>query len=513
MKSKLLKLTVAAFVAMTTFMHAQAPLGTAIITETFENWTGSVPNNWEIAPANTIAAANVQQVTNSSTVTPVQSGSYSCKLINTASSYTPGVFATNTVAITAGMAYQVSYYARGKGTISVEVTDGTAATTSTSYTAANGQSVSGKGWHHYFQTVQTATSIPNAQFCLKVKSTGTYTASGGVSITGIDVDSFVVRPYTPVAFASLSTIQTTTLSSGNSPFFGQFVAQTGGIVTGLVLSSSSTASAVAYSGYYVQTTGAAGWGAGYVFDQTNAPNLAIGDSVTFGCAIDEYFGMTEFVQINNFNKVSSGNPVTALGQATYSVNTQTMAQEQYEAFLIKVENATVQTYSANYGQGTLADATSSVPCTFDFKGGFYAPNGSATSGSTGNPGYNATNLIGTTPICVTGNVNYEFSAFNIIPRDSADIVLNCTALGIEKHNSLNANVYPNPMANDLNIQLPFAATKVSVSITDIMGREMIAPVAASGTSININNLNLNAGTYFVKITADGKTQITKVVKQ
>lgn len=516
MKSKLLKLTVAAFVAMTTFMHAQtapATLGAAIVNDGFETWTSTAPiapTNWEIAPANTIAAANVQQVTNSSTLTPVQSGTYSCKLINTATSYTPGIVAGNTVAVTAGMGYQISYYARGKGTITVELTDGSAATTSANYVSANGQSISGKTWHHCYQTVIAPTTTNNAQFCLKVKSTSTYTAAGGYSITGIDVDSFVVRPYTPVASASLYDLQYTTAANGNSPFYAQFVGQTGGIVTALVLSSASTTSAPAYNGYYLQTSGSTAWGAAYVYDNTNAANLSIGDSVTFGCAVDEYYNMTELESVSNFTKVSSGHPFVTLTQTTYSVNSQTLAQEMYESFLVNIQNAIVQTYSANYGQGTIQDA-SGVPCTFDFKGGFYAPHGSATAGSAGNPGYTPT--IGTQTYCVTGNINYEFSAYNIIPRDSADIVTGCVALGIEKHNSLNANVYPNPMANDLNIQLPFAATKVSVSITDIMGREMIAPIATSGTNVNVNNINIAAGTYFVKITADGKTQITKIVKQ
>ena len=514
MKSKLLKLTVAAFVAMSTFVHAQAPatLGAAIINEGFESWntaTPSVPNNWEIAPASTIAAANVTPVT-VNTLTPVQSGTLSCKLVNTVASYTAGIFATNPTTVTAGMGYQISYYARGKGTIAAELTDGSAATTSANYVATNGQSVKGKNWHHYVQTVIAPTTTNNAQFCLKVKSTGTYTAAGGISITGIDVDSFVVQPYTPVAFASLTAIQTTTLTSGNSPFFGQSILQTGGIVTCVVPTSASTSVTPQYGSYYVQTTGSTAWGAAYVFDLTNAPNVAVGDSVTFGCAVDEYFNFTELEQITNFTKVSSGHAVTALG-ATQGINTQTLAQEQYEGFLVSIQNATVNTYSANYGQGTITDVASGVPCTFDFKTNFYAPNGNATTGSSGTPGYVPT--IGTQTYCVTGNINYEFSAYNIVPRDSGDIVKNCAVLGVEKHNSLNANVYPNPMANELNIQLPFAAAKVSVSIIDVMGREMIAPVTTSGTNVNVNNVNLNAGTYFVKITADGKTQITKVVKQ
>ena len=500
MKSKLLKLTIAAFVAMTVNANAQATLGTAIVNNGFETWSGASPNvpaGWEVAPASTIAAANVTQVTNSNTVIPVQSGTYSCKLVNTATTYTSGILAGTGVSVTAGMGYQVSYYARGKGTITCEVTDGSAATSSANYAAANGQSVSGKGWHHYYQTVIAPTTTTNAQFALKVKSTGTYTNSSGVSITGVDVDSFVVQPYTPIP-ASLYNIQYTTSTSGNSPFFGQFVSQTGGIVTDIILGSTGA------TGYYVQTSGSNAWSAALVFDQTNVANVAQGDSVTFMCAVDEYFNMTELVQVSNFAIVSHNNPLPST-----PVNTQTIAQEQYEGILVNIQGATVNTYSANYGQGTMTDG-SGVPCTFDFKSGFYAPNGAATAGSSGNPGYVAT--VGT-QYCVVGNVNYEFSAYNIVPRCSTDVFASCTVLNIEKHNSLNANVYPNPVANELNIQLPFAATKVNVSIVDVMGREMIAPVNASGNNINVNNLNIAAGTYFVKITADGKTQISKIVKQ
>ncbi len=501
MKSKLLKLTIAAFVAMTINANAQATLGAPVVVNTFESWSGASPNvpaGWEVAPASTIAAANVSQVTTVGTLS-VQSGTYSCKLVNTATTYTSGILAGTGVSVTAGMGYQVSYYARGKGTITCEVTDGSAATTSANYAAANGQSVSGKGWHHYYQTVIAPTTTNNAQFALKVKSTGTYTSSTFPlpGIVGVDVDSFVVQPYTPIP-ASLYNIQYTTAASGNSPFFGQFVSQTGGIITDVILSSTSK------TGYYVQTSGSNTWSAALVFDQTNAPNVAIGDSVTFTCAVDEYFNMTELVQVSNLNIVSHNNPLPST-----AVNTQTIAQEQYEGILVNIQGATVNTYSANYGQGTITDA-SGVPCTFDFKAGFYSPNGSATAGSTGNPGYAAT--VGTM-YCVVGNVNYEFSAYNIVPRDSGDVFKNCTVLGVEKYNSLNANLYPNPVANELNIQLPFAATKVNVSIMDVMGREMIAPVSASGTNVNVSNLNLAAGTYFVKITADGKTQISKIVKQ
>ena len=501
MKSKLLKLTFALFAATALNVQAQtlpATLGADVVNDGFEAWTGSAPTTWNIAPASTILAANVTKVTNASTLTPVQSGSFSLKMVNTASSYTSGIMATNPVAVTGGMGYQISFYARGKGTITSEVTDGSAATSSANYTAANGQSVSSANWRHFYQTVVVPTTTNNAQFALKVKSTGTYTNSSGVSITGVDVDSFVVRPYTPVANVSLYDIEYTVAANTNSPFYAQQVIKTGGIVTGITPSSSG-----GWGSYYIQTTGSNAWASALVFDLTNAGSVALGDSVTFGCAIDEYFGMTELVQITNWQKVSSGNPVPA----ALAVTTQTMQQEQYEGFLVKISNAVVQTYSANFGEATATDV-SGVPGILNVKAGFYPPNGTATAGSSGNPGYVVT--VGNS-YCFTGNINYSFSAYMLFPRDSADVVLNCLN-SIENHTALNANVFPNPINNALTIQLPFVAQKVNVSFVNVLGKEVLS-TSTSGSVISLNNLNLPAGVYMVKIIADDKTQMVKIIKE
>jgi hypothetical protein len=504
MKTKLLKLTSALFTLLAVNINAQtapATLGAATIGDDFENWTGMTPNNWMKAPVTTIAPGGVKQAVATGTLTASQSGTFAANLQNSTTSYTAGIMGGNPVAVTAGMGYQVSYYARGKGTITCEVTDGSAATTGANYAAAAGQPVSGKTWHHYYQTVIAPTTTNNAQFALKVKSTGTYTAAGGISITGIDIDSFLVRPYTPDANVSLYDIQYSTAPNGNSPFYAQYVGKTGGIVTAALPTSTGLAQY-----YYLQTTNANQWGAALVFDPTNAPNVVVGDSLTFGCAVDEYFNMTELVQINNFTKVSSGNIVPTPVAAT----TQTMQQEMYEAMLVSISGsgpATIATYSANYGQATGADV-SSVPATFDLKNGFYPPNGNATSGSAGNPGYVPTVGSG---YCFTGVINYEFSVYNLVPRDSADIIANCST-GLDNRNTaFGAIVFPNPMTNVLIIQLPFEAQNVKVSLVDVLGNEVLSNTT-SGSVVNLNNVNLSAGVYIVKIVADGKTQITKTIK-
>lgn len=89
---------------------------------------------------------------------------------------------------------------------------------------------------------------------------------------------------------------------------------------------------------------------------------------------------------------------------------------------------------------------------------------------------------------------------------------NCST-GINKPGmELQANVYPNPVKNALTVQLPFAAQKTSVSITDVLGKEVMS-VTASGSQISVNEINATPGIYFVKIIADGKTQVTKLIKE
>ena len=500
MKSKLLKLTLAALLVFNIKMQSQvippATLGTAVFFDGFENWAGTPtqPTAWMQAPTTTIPASGVTQAATTSTATPAEQGTYACNLQNTATTYS--YMATSpTFSVTAGMGYQITYYARGKGTISSGIATGTV------NTAPGGEPVSGKTWHQYKQTVIAPATASNAAFFLKIKSTGAYT-SGGVTITGVDVDSFCVRPYTPVANVNLYSLQYTTASSGNSPFYGQFVNQTGGIVTAITVGSTGV------SGYYVQTTGAKTWAAMSVYDYTNAALVHVGDSITFGGSIDEFYGMTQMSNITNFINVSTVNG------HSYTLNslpltTQTISQEMYEAMFVNLQGATVNSYTASYGQATITDG-SGVPALADLKDGFYAPNGNATSGSAGTPGYVPTAGIS---YCFVGNVYYSFG-YNIEPRDSGDVYKNCTLLGIENHsNALHANVYPNPVTNQLIIDLPFVSSKTNVSITDILGKEIMSLNNLSGNQVSINDMNMPAGVYLVKITADGNTQVSKIVKQ
>ncbi len=105
--------------------------------------------------------------------------------------------------------------------------------------------------------------------------------------------------FVSVAFAQIPAtiyeIQYTTDPSGDSPLLDQAVT-TSGVVT-----------AVHYDGFLIYD-GAAPWQAVFVYDFTST--TAVGDDVTVTGTVQEYFGMTEIVDVTSFAINSHGNPVT-----------------------------------------------------------------------------------------------------------------------------------------------------------------------------------------------------------
>lgn len=70
--------------------------------------------------------------------------------------------------------------------------------------------------------------------------------------------------------------------------------------------------------------------------------------------------------------------------------------------------------------------------------------------------------------------------------------------------------YPNPVTNVLN--LSYSSEISSVEVFNVLGQKVIAKTL-NVTNGQVDMSNLNAGTYLVKVTADGLTKTIKVVKQ
>ncbi len=87
---------------------------------------------------------------------------------------------------------------------------------------------------------------------------------------------------------------------------------------------------------------------------------------------------------------------------------------------------------------------------------------------------------------------------------------NCNALSIDEELLNNLILYPNPTANDINIQFAENQNVESISIYDVLGKEIFTKkVEASETNITLRP-NLSSGVYFLKINSD-KGQFSKKI--
>jgi hypothetical protein len=85
-------------------------------------------------------------------------------------------------------------------------------------------------------------------------------------------------------------------------------------------------------------------------------------------------------------------------------------------------------------------------------------------------------------------------------------------VGTKEIAKLSAQITPNPAKNNLYIALGEEANSASVSVFDVLGRNVISN-KFSGAQMELNIEGLLKGLYFIEIKADGKTTTQKFVKE
>jgi phosphatidylserine/phosphatidylglycerophosphate/cardiolipin synthase-like enzyme len=242
--------------------------------------------------------------------------------------------------------------------------------------------------------------------------------------------------------------------TANSPYDGFEVT-----VKGIVTATYST-------GYFIQD-GDTAWTGIYIYDQGNTP--AIGDSVTLTGTVDEYYNMTEIVNLTGFATINTGNPlpepiVITSGEAT----------EAYESVLIRVEEAECTNPDLGYGEWEINDG--SGPVAVDDMGIAFAP------------------TIGTS-YTVTGPLNYSYSAFKIEPRDEnditvAEVIYFTTPLSISDIQETSVT-----LSWETNVA---SSTNVAIGLTNQLEMDTISDPAQTTThSMTIDGLTANSF-YYIK---------------
>jgi len=410
----------------------------------FEDWTGSVPDDWAGSRTN-LASSAVSQVTDN-----VHGGTYAVRLENATSSHKRCT--TQPVAVTAGQNYSVTFWVRGAGEIRVGLFDGRPGGSS-GYATYTPYSTAGSAWQQVSVSISAANDTTEAEFVLSVRNS--------VAPEHIVVDDVTIGDAAPLTPTSIYDIQYTTDASGDSPYNLQAVL-TGGVITAVLPGE----------GYFVQS-GSGPWNGIYVYDQNNT--TAIGDSVTFTANVSEYFNLTELSGVSDFTVVSSGNSVEP-----FDVPTGDVALEALESVLVRVSNAscTVAPSGATFGKYNVDDGTGEAII------------GKLIHTTTPDP------VVGTS-YNITGVNYYTFGEYNIQPRMPSDVEF---ASGIAEAGLLDAITFgPNPATNLLHIQLGDAAgSQLLYHLTDLQGRT-VQSGQLSSSQAQLSVSELPAGLYHLTL--------------
>jgi len=429
-----------------------------IFTSGFESWTGNVPDNWVGVKTSLPADSLTQSATNP------HGGSYAMNLKNSSTSSHKRV-TTQTLTVTDGTSYTITYWVKGHGSIRCGLFDGRAADYGyATYTAYH--DINSSTWAQFSDIVTAANDTTGAEFIFSIKSTFS-------DLNGLQVDDVSITQGAVSNNVTIYDIQYTTDASGDSPYINQVVT-TAGIVTGKHK-----------LGYFLQD-GAGAWNGIYVYDDSaSVSTINVGDSVEVSGTAVEYFTFTEISNVSSFSIKSSGNTLPT----PLTVTSANFATEANEGVLVKIFNAECIETNSGFGMWTVSN------------------NSGSDSTRIHNLIYAFTPTFGTS-YDITGPTYFAYNEYRIEPRDASDVQV---STGINNYDQSALSIYPNPATS--NVYINNISNIKTIKISNILGETIEnINVTSNNTVVNVNAYS--KGLYFISLLNNNGVVVTKkFVKQ
>ena len=98
--------------------------------------------------------------------------------------------------------------------------------------------------------------------------------------------------------------------------------------------------------------------------------------------------------------------------------------------------------------------------------------------------------------------------------EATSVCYDVTTLSVDSfENTLNLEVYPNPVVNDVTIKLNRSYNNIGVQVYTTLGQLVRTIKASNETLFKVNMSDLALGVYILKINADGKASSSVLVKK
>jgi len=144
---------------------------------------------------------------------------------------------------------------------------------------------------------------------------------------------------------------------------------------------------------------------------------------------------------------------------------------------------------------------------------FIAQYNAATS-TTNGAGANCNQLRSNPDMTATKARKYVDSLQGFLsPRLACGLGLaQCALVGVQENiNQVEVSIYPNPSANDFNINVTGTDKIQQIELFDVTGRTIKTISGLNTNSYLVNREGINAGVYFTKITLNNKNIVTKKI--
>ena len=134
-------------------------------------------------------------------------------------------------------------------------------------------------------------------------------------------------------------------------------------------------------------------------------------------------------------------------------------------------------------------------------------------------GTNSPGIITSTDTAIT----LRFISDPFVNNSGFTSTWNCTQLStgvLEQTNSFALNVFPNPFSDDLQVNYTITEkTEVSLTLVDVLGREILLLVEKNQLAgqhqleLDVSKLQLSKGLYFLRLSANEKRAIVKIIRE
>ena len=363
-----------------------------------------------------------------------------------------------------------------------------------------------------------------------IEGTGNYEAGMPCTLTAIAAEGFTFVNWTDATGATVSTNAAYTFTvTGDASYVANFTLNSYAITATANPTEGGTVTGAGTYNHGASCTLTATANAGYNFINWTKDNEVVSTNASYTFTVTEAGAYIANFEVNAYEITVVANPeeggtVTGAGTYVYGVTAVLVAtpSTDYDFINWTKGNEVVSTnptytftvtesgdYIANFEE--IIIPTYVVTVTAD-----PAEGGTVTGGGVYEEGETVTVIAAASEGFAfqnwteNGEIVSEEAEYTFVVTADRNLVAHFDVDGIDENNGISYNIYPNPVSDKLIIE-----SQANITVVEIysLSGNLILKESGSSTKVEIDVNSLSAGSYLIRMTSDGMTQVKRFIKK